>query len=101
VVGSLLVVISALGFLTIADDPDHVGEILGVGSVLFIGLLLIASSTKSGWNRFVVWWLAGAIGIGAVVGAVIDSMPVGVGGGLTVGLVMAAVAGRRRERVSE
>lgn len=96
-----MVVISALGFLTIADDLEHVGEILGVGSVLFIGLLLIASSTKLGSNRFVVWWLAGAIGIGAVVGAVIDNMPVEVGGGLTVGLAIAAVVGRLRERISE
>jgi len=45
-----------------------------------------------------VWSLAGAVAVGAVAGAATDNMPVGVGGGLIIGLLMAAVAGRRRDR---
>jgi hypothetical protein len=97
-----LVVISAVGFLTTADDLRHVGEVLGVASVLVVGLLmLVAGSTNSGSTRAAVWWLAGAVGAGAVIGAAGDNMPVGVGGGLTIGLLVAAVLGRRRERVRE
>ena len=98
IVGALLVVIGAAGFLTIADDLRHVGEVLGVGSVFFIGiLLLVAGSQKSRSRRLALWSLAGAVGVGALAGAAIDRMPVGVGGGLIIGLLMAAVAGRRRD----
>lgn len=101
VVGSLFVALGALGFLTVADDLNHVGEVLGVGSIFAIGALLIVGSMKAGSTRFAVWGLAGAIGIGAVAGAAMDNMPVGVGGGLAVGLAVAAVVVRRRERISE
>jgi len=98
VVGALLVVIGAVGFLTVADDPHHVGEALGVGSVFFLGiLLLVAGSPRSASRRPAVWWLAGAVGIGALAGAAIDNMPVGVVGGLIIGVLMAVVAGRRRD----
>ncbi|MET0212846.1 MAG: hypothetical protein ABW292_07585 [Vicinamibacterales bacterium] len=98
VVGALLVVIGAVGFLTIADDLHHVGEVLGVASVFFIGiLLLVAGSPRSASRRPAVWWLAGAVGIGALAGAAIDNMPVGVVGGLIIGVLMAVVAGRRRD----
>jgi hypothetical protein len=98
VVGALLVVIGAAGFLTVADDLHHVGELLGVGSVFFIGiLLLVAGSPKSRSGRLAVWSLAGAVGLGAVAGAAIDNMPAGVGVGSIIGLLMAAVAGRRRD----
>ena len=101
VVGSLLVAISVVGFVTIADDLRHVGEILGVGSVLVIGLLLlVASWTKLVSNRVALLWLAGAVGVGAIAGAGMDNMPVGVVGGVTVGVVTAAVAARRRGRAS-
>jgi hypothetical protein len=84
-----------MGFLTIADDLRHVGELLGVGSILFIGLpLLIAGSSKSSLSRPAALWVAGAIGIGAVGGALLDNMPAGLCLGLTVGVVI-AVANRR------
>lgn len=97
IAGALLAVIGAAGFLTVADDLHHVGEVLGVGSIFFIGiLLLVAGSPKSRSGRLAVWSLAGAVGAGAVAGAAIDNMPAGVGGGFIIGLLVAAVAGRRR-----
>jgi uncharacterized membrane-anchored protein len=87
-----------MGFLTIADDLRHVGELLGVGSILLVGLLLlIAGSSKSSLNRPAALWLAGAIGTGSVGGALVDNMPVGLCLGFTIG-VLIAVASRRREQ---
>jgi hypothetical protein len=101
VVGWLLVALSVVAFLTVADDFRHMGEALGVTSMLVIGVLLvIAASASSISTRVAMLWLAGAVGIGAAVGAAIDDMPVGTGGGLIIGLLLAAVFGLRRERAS-
>ena len=101
VVGWLLVALSVVGFVTVADDFRHIGEVLGVTSTLFIGvLLLIADSATSRSTRVAMLWLAGAVGIGAAVGAALDTMEVGTGGGLIVGLLLAAGLGLRRERAS-
>ena len=37
-VGILLILVSGLGFLTIADDLRHVGEIVGVSAVGVVGV---------------------------------------------------------------
>lgn len=101
-VGWVLVVTAAVGFLTVADDARHVGELFGVGSVLFIGLLLVAAGgTKSNSRRAAILSLAAAVGVGAVMGAATDHMPAGVLGGSIIGAWVAAVVDRRRERVSE
>ena len=101
VVGWLLVVIGVIGFLTIADDLDHAGEVLGVASVLVVGVLLVvAGFTNFRSIRVAMLCLAGAVGVGAVIGAAIDNMLVGTGGGVFVGAVLAAVLGLRRERAS-
>lgn len=41
VLGAALVLLGVLGFLTVADDLRHGGEIVGVGSVLLTGILLL------------------------------------------------------------
>jgi hypothetical protein len=95
----MFVVLGAVGFLAVADDRRHVGEILGVGSVLFIGLIFLVAGSKNVISRrLALPWLATAVGVGAVAGAAMDSMLVGVGGGLAIGAILAAVLGRRRER---
>jgi hypothetical protein len=105
VVGWFLVALSAAGFLTVADDLEHAGEVLGVTSVLLIGVLLvIAGSATARSTRVAMLWLAGAVGIGAAVGAASDAMVVGTGGGLIFGSVAAVAArqkssGDRRESV--
>jgi hypothetical protein len=101
VVGWLLVALSVVGFLTVADDFRHMGEVLDMTSMLLIGVLLvIADSATSRSTRVAMLWLAGAVGIGAAVGAAIDTMVVGTGGGLIIGLLLAAVFGLRRARAS-
>lgn len=98
-VGIVFVVLGTVGFVTVADDLRHVGEVLAVGSVLFIGLVLLAAGSKTVLSRrLALPWLATAVGVGTVAGAAMDNMWVGVGGGLAIGAILAAVLGRRRER---
>ena len=42
--GIILTLLGLIGFLTIADDLRHKGELLGVGSILMCGLVLLAVS---------------------------------------------------------
>ena len=86
VAGSILVVSAILGFLTIADDLRHVGEFVGVSSILLAGLVLLAGS----FNHRILLILpvrSMAVGIfmGMILGAVLDNMILGVGIGLTLG----------------
>jgi hypothetical protein len=98
VVGCILVAMGILGIFTVADDLRHVGEILGVSSVLVIGLLLVAASwTSSIKLRVGCYVLSAALALGALAGAVTDHVAFGVGGGLAIGGVVAAVLVRLHE----
>ncbi len=44
--GIILILMGMIGFLTIADDLRHKGELLGVGSVSIGGLVLLAVSFR-------------------------------------------------------
>jgi len=44
VFGIILILAGIIGFLTVADDLRHKGELLGVGSILVSGLILLAVS---------------------------------------------------------
>jgi len=44
VLGIILILAGIIGFLTVADDLRHKGELLGVGSILMGGLVLLAVS---------------------------------------------------------
>jgi hypothetical protein len=43
-IGVALVVAGILGFFTVADDLRHTGELMGVGSILLLGIVLIVWS---------------------------------------------------------
>jgi FtsH-binding integral membrane protein len=38
--GILLIVLSGIGFLTVADDLRHVGELVGVGAIGIVGVIV-------------------------------------------------------------
>ena len=40
--GVALILLGLLGFLTVADDLRHTGELLAVGAVLVSGIVLVA-----------------------------------------------------------
>jgi hypothetical protein len=44
--GGLLVISAIVGFLTVADDLRHKGELFGMGSILVGGLVLVALSSR-------------------------------------------------------
>ena len=50
VIGVVLIVLCALGFLTVADDLRHKGELIGVGSIGVAGIaaLLIDEVRRRG-----------------------------------------------------
>lgn len=41
ITGLALVGIAVIGFLTVADDLRHIGELVGVGSIMLSGLVLL------------------------------------------------------------
>lgn len=95
VTGLLLMLIGALGFLTVADDLRHTGEILGVSAILAAGAVLLLGGLRfprlpSAAARF----LAGGILAGIPLGAALDLMLPGVVAGAAVGTVIALLAGR-------
>ena len=44
IAGTLMVAVAVVGFMTVADDLRHKGELIGVGTILLVGLLLLAAS---------------------------------------------------------
>ncbi len=44
--GIILILAGIIGFLTVADDLRHKGELLGVGSILISGLVLLVISFR-------------------------------------------------------
>jgi len=46
--GVLLILCAVVGFLTVADDLRHKGELLAVGSIGACGLVLVAHSFRRG-----------------------------------------------------
>jgi len=51
VLGAALVALGVLGFVTVADDWRHTGEVLGVGSLLFAGVILLLIAFLCGKNH--------------------------------------------------
>jgi hypothetical protein len=51
VLGAPLITLSVLGFMTVADDWRHTGELLGVGSVLIAGVVLLLIALARGKVR--------------------------------------------------
>ncbi|MBZ5536365.1 MAG: hypothetical protein LAO31_10455 [Acidobacteriia bacterium] len=39
--GILLIVLSGIGFLTVADDLRHVGELVGVSAIGIVGVIAV------------------------------------------------------------
>jgi hypothetical protein len=46
VLGAALILLGLAGFLTVADDLRHKGELFGVSTVLASGLVLLAISMR-------------------------------------------------------
>jgi hypothetical protein len=45
--GILLIVLSGIGFLTVADDLRHVGELIGVSAIGIVGVIAATAAHLS------------------------------------------------------
>ncbi len=89
--GIIMVALSFFGYATVADDFRHVGEFMGVSSLLLGGLALIGDAFEV-WARWLVLrWVAVGVVAGAIVDAALDVTPVGFGVGLAAGIVVASL----------
>ena len=84
--GILLLAIGLVGFLTVADDLSHVGEIVGVSAITISGLILLTASFDH-WitRRLPLRWIALGTLAGIVIGTAIDNVLLGVGIGMASG----------------
>ena len=90
--GAVLLLVGLAGFLTVADDLRHTGELVGVGGVVCAALcMLVASTDNPVTRRAALQWVAVSIGVGEVAEAALDNMLVGVGGGVVVGWFIAVM----------
>ena len=97
ITGLSLVVVGCAGLMTVADDFRHTGELYGVASILLAGLVLLVADVDCViTRRLALHWVAVGLGFGVVVGAVMDSMSAGVGGGALLGTLGAAIMSPRR-----
>lgn len=97
--GILLIVVGCLGFVTVADDLRHTGELFGVAAILAIGIVLVISEFDHPISRrLALHWVAVGVGTGVLVGAAIDNVPICVSCGAVLGTLGSAVMGTRRHR---
>lgn len=89
IAGSVLVAAGILGFFTVADELRHVGEFIGVSSILLAGLILLAGGFEHRLTKLLPWrWTALGVLSGIMIGAGLDNMVVGVAIGMTMGAMV-------------
>ena len=100
IIGSALVLLGILGYLTVADDLRHVGEFVGVTAIVISGLCFLAAGRDSRMtNALPLRAIALGILAGMVIGAALDNMFVGVGIGIALGTFV-GLAKRAARRVA-
>jgi hypothetical protein len=94
--GTALAAAAALGYLAVADDWRHTGEIVGVSAILLAGLLLLALGAGSGRRlQLLLRSMAAGALLGIPAGGALDSMLLGVGAGLAAGAAAGLLLGAR------
>lgn len=87
--GGVLVALACIGFLTVADEFRHIGELFGVLGILLSGIaFLIAGFFPKVSSVFAFKWVAVGIGVGMIFGAATDRMVAGVCIGTVFGLII-------------
>jgi hypothetical protein len=95
--GVVLLLLSIVGFATVADDLRHVGELLAVASLCIAGAALVTASFPNPLSRTLALpWLAMAVIAGALCGAATDHMAIGFASGALAGLLISATTSDRR-----
>lgn len=90
IAGFALVALAGTGFLTVADEFRHIGELFGVVGILMAGIAcLVAGLFPKVSTAFVLQWVPVGIAVGMIVGAASDRMVAGVCAGTVFGMVLA------------
>jgi len=96
-IGVFLILVSILGFATVADDLRHVGELLAVASLCIAGAALVTASFPNPLSRMLALpWLAMAVIAGALCGAATNHMTSGFAFGTLTGLLLSVATSTRR-----
>lgn len=97
-IGAILVTCGILGYFTIADDLRHAGEFIGVSSILLAGIiLLIVDSRMKIISKLAIQWIAFGLLAGIPLGGIVlDNVLVGVGLGITTGILLAFMMGKKK-----
>jgi hypothetical protein len=98
VVGTILVISGIAGYFTVADELHHLGEFIGVSTVLLAGIVFLTAGSKAKVaSRFAIQWIAYGLLAGIPFGGIVlDNMLIGVGIGLCTGTALAFLLGKRQ-----
>jgi hypothetical protein len=99
IAGAVLIFFAIIGFFTVADDLRHTGELIGVSSILLVGIiLLITGLNLKVFRRIALQWLALCILLSIPFGGVyLDNMPLGIGIGIIIGIIIALIFGMNKQ----
>lgn len=89
-VGGLLTAMALIGYLTVADELHHLGELFAVTGIFVSGVSLLIAGFYPGVARVLVLpWVAICIGLGMFASLPIDQEVAGVCVGAVVGVFLA------------
>lgn len=96
IAGSALIVVAGIGFLTVADEFRHTGELAGVTGILVAGIAVaLAGFVPRISSTVALQWVAPGVALGLFIGAVMDRAVLAVTGGVIFGLALAFLLHRR------
>jgi hypothetical protein len=88
--GFTLIGVAIIGYLTVADEFHHMGELIGVTGVLIAGIFLVVAGYQNYISeRIALQWISVGIGAGLIKGAAIDNMLFGLILGVFTGFMTA------------
>jgi hypothetical protein len=91
--GLILIICALLGYIFVADELHHFGELLGVTSIFLAGVILIVIDTKLNiFRRLAIQWISVGLLISIPVGGIVlNNMPLGITICSLIGLILAFV----------
>jgi hypothetical protein len=97
-IGSFLILCGVFGFLIVADELRHTGELIGVSCIFLAGIiLLIVGFNLTIFRKLSLQWLAYCILFSIAIGGfVLDNMLLGVGIGIIIGIILATLLGKKK-----
>ena len=101
IIGAILVICGIAGYFTVADELRHIGEFIGVSTVLLAGIIFLMVDPKGKVAaRLAIQWIAFGLLAGIPFGGIVlDNMPIGVGFGLSMGVALAFLLRKRQPTV--